>query len=177
MDGQLPEFFCSENALRTVVAYNSHENYGWKQQGGTFGLAFGQLASAVKRVDDTGLGQWSWMLCQGRDGHKVQIVVAYQPCPSKATQLGTVWQQHRRYLLEHGHRNESPHQAFCKDLTTALKSWQHKGECLILFMDASEDTTNSELNSILTGDMLQMREAVHTHHPSLPVSPTYKSGG
>ena len=117
------------------------------------------------------------MLCQGRDGHKVRIVVAYQPCPSKATQLGTVWQQHRRYLLEHGRRNESPPQAFCKDLTTALKSWQHKGERLILFMDANEDTTNSELNSILMGDTLQMREAVHTHHPSLPVSPMYKSGG
>ena len=57
-DGQLPEFFRSENALRTVAAYNSHENYGRKQQGGTFGLAFGQLASAVKNVgvDDTGLG-------------------------------------------------------------------------------------------------------------------------
>ena len=178
-DGQLPEFFRSENALRMVAAYNLHKNYGRKQQGGTFSLAFGQLASAVKNVgvDNTGLGQWSWMLCQGRDGHKVWIVVAYQPCPSKATQLGTIWQQHRRYLLEHGHHNESPPQAFCKDLTTALKSWRHKGECLILFMDANEDTTNSELNSVLMGDTLQMREAVHTHHPSLPVSPMYKSSG
>ena len=95
-DGWLLKFFHLENALRTVAAYNSHKNYGQKQQGGTFGLAFGQLASVVKNVgvDDTGLGRWSWMLCQGRDGHKVRIVVAYQPCPSKATQLGTVWQQH-----------------------------------------------------------------------------------
>ena len=44
-------------------------------------------------------------------------------------------------------------------------------------MDANEDTTNSELNSILMGDTWQMHEAVRTHHPSLPVSPTYKSGG
>ena len=58
MDGRLPKFFRSENALRMVAAYNSHENYGQKQQGGTFGLAFGQLASAVKNVgvDNTGLG-------------------------------------------------------------------------------------------------------------------------
>ena len=45
------------------------------------------------------------------------------------------------------------------------------------FYGCHEDTTNSELNSILMGNTLQMREAVRTHHPSLPVSPMYKSSG
>ena len=51
------------------------------------------------------------------------------------------------------------------------------GECLILFIDANEDTTNGPLNSALTGDDLHMREAIHSHHPSLPATPTFWSGG
>ena len=57
-EGRLPEIFQSENKLRMVVAHNVHEDFGWKQQGGTFGLAFGQLASRVRNVgtDNSGLG-------------------------------------------------------------------------------------------------------------------------
>ena len=70
-EGQLPELFRSENAIRTVASYNTFENWGRKQQGGTFGLAFGQLASKVHDVGGDDLGRWSWMLFRGRDGHKV----------------------------------------------------------------------------------------------------------
>jgi hypothetical protein len=38
-EGQLLELFRSENAIRTVASYNTFENRGRKQQGGTFGLA------------------------------------------------------------------------------------------------------------------------------------------
>jgi hypothetical protein len=94
-EGQLPELFHSENAISTVASNNTFENWGRKKQGGTFGLAFGQLASKVHDVGSSNLGRWSWMLFQGWDGHKVRVVVAYQPCPSKDTQIGTVYQQHK----------------------------------------------------------------------------------
>ena len=45
--GHLPELFCSENALRTIVAYNTHENFSRHQYGGTFQLTFGALAAHV----------------------------------------------------------------------------------------------------------------------------------
>jgi hypothetical protein len=35
-EGQLPELFRSENAIRTVASFNWFENYGRKQQGRTF---------------------------------------------------------------------------------------------------------------------------------------------
>ena len=79
LDGCLPKFFRLENELQTVAAYNTHEDFGQKQQGGTFGLAFGQLASKVKNVgtDDSGLGRCSWMQLKGHDGHIVRIIMAY----------------------------------------------------------------------------------------------------
>ena len=75
-----------------VAGYNTHEDFGQKQQGSTFSLAFGQLASKVKNVgtDDSSLGRWSWMQLKGRDGHIIRIIMAYQPCKLVDTQLGTV---------------------------------------------------------------------------------------
>jgi hypothetical protein len=52
-EGQLPELFHSENAIRTVASYNTFENWGRKQQGGTFGLAFGQLNSFGNEYETT----------------------------------------------------------------------------------------------------------------------------
>jgi hypothetical protein len=93
-EGQLPELFQSENAIRTMVSFNRFENWGRQQQGGTFGLVFGQLASKVQEVGSDDLGRWSWMLLKGRAGHKVRIVMAYQPVVQKATMIGSVYQQH-----------------------------------------------------------------------------------
>ena len=56
-EGQLLEFFHSENELQTVASYNTFENFGCKQQGGTFGLAFRQLASKVQDIGQDDLGK------------------------------------------------------------------------------------------------------------------------
>jgi hypothetical protein len=63
--GQLPELFKSENAIHTIVSFNQFKNWGHQQQGGTFGLVFGQLASKVQEVGSDDLGCWSWMLFKG----------------------------------------------------------------------------------------------------------------
>ena len=109
-EGQLPELFHSENAIRTVSSFNRFENWGRRQQGGTFGLVFGQLASKVRDVGSDDLGRWSWMLFQGRAGHKVQIIMAYQPVVQKATMIGSVYQQHRRHYIAEGFSAE--HQSY-----------------------------------------------------------------
>jgi hypothetical protein len=135
--GQLPELFCSENAIRTISSYNKFENWGRLQQGRMFGLAFGQLASKVSDVGSDDLGQWSWMLFNGRNGHKVRIVVAYQPVPSKATQSGSVYQQHRCQQVADGlPPSTNPHTKFRNDLVAMLRQSRRNHECLILFIDA-----------------------------------------
>jgi hypothetical protein len=93
-EGQLSELFHSGNAICTMVSSNQFENWGHRQQGGTFGLVFGQLASNVQEVGSNDLGRWSWMLLKGQAGHKVQIVMAYQLVVQKAKMIGSVYQQH-----------------------------------------------------------------------------------
>jgi hypothetical protein len=119
--GQLPELFWSENAIRTMVSFNRFENWGRQQQGGTFGLVFGQLASKVQEVGSDDLGRWSWMLLKGRAGHKVRIVMAYQPVVQRATMIGSVYQQHRQCYMEEGLPPKTdPIAKFRNDLVTQL---------------------------------------------------------
>jgi hypothetical protein len=99
--GRLQELFCTENALRTVAGYNMHENFSWRQWGGTFQLAFGALAARVvdTGVDDRGLGHYVWTQFQGRNGHVAHIVSIYVPCKaSRSSGDLTVMNQHRRYF-------------------------------------------------------------------------------
>ncbi len=175
-EGKLPELFHSENAICTVASYNTFKNWGRKQQGGTFGLAFGQLASKVHDVGSDNLGRWSWMLFQGRDGHKVWVVVAYQPCSSKDTQIGTVYQQHKWQQRADGCPDINPCTKFRNDLVTQLRCWRRAHDHLILLIDANENTLTGPMNTALTCPDLLMQEGVRSLHPDLPVTPTFLRG-
>jgi hypothetical protein len=116
---QLPELFHSENAIHTVVSFNWFKNWGCWQQGGTFDLVFGQLASKVQEVGSNDLGHGSWILLKGRAGHKVWIVTAYQLVVQKATMIGSVYQQHQWCYIEEGlPPNTDPIMKFRNDLVT-----------------------------------------------------------
>jgi hypothetical protein len=100
--GRLPEMFRSENAIRTVAAFNSHESFALRQYGGTFQLSMGQLASWVTDtgVDNRNLGCWAWTRFMGCNGHSTRIISVYVPCRSLGEE--TVYRQHCCHLRQHG---------------------------------------------------------------------------
>jgi hypothetical protein len=81
--GSLTEIFRSENALRTIAAYNTHENFNHQQYGETFQLTFGALAAkAVETgVDECNLGRFAWMKFKGRNGHTATHCIDLRPMP------------------------------------------------------------------------------------------------
>jgi hypothetical protein len=48
--------------------------------------------------DDTGLGHWMVMTLQG-DGVRTRLVCGYNPCGNAKLNSGTLYQQHRRFLV------------------------------------------------------------------------------
>jgi hypothetical protein len=165
--GSLPEIFWSENALRTVAAYNTHENFSRRQYGGTFHLTFGALAARVvdTGVDDSNLGRYAWTKFQGRNGHIARIVSVYVPCRSSRSSGDlTVMNQHRRYFENNG-RLECPRTILLEDLRLLLQTWRQAGERLVVFIDANENMTKGPFHDMFTCPDLQMREAVSHRHP------------
>ena len=165
--GSLSEIFRSENALRTIAAFNTHENFSRRQYGGTFQLTFGALAARVvdTGVDERNLGRFAWTKFQGRNGHIARIVSVYVPCrTSRSSGDLTVMNQHRRYFEAKG-RLDCPRTILLEDIRSSLQSWRQAGERLVVFIDANENMTKGPFHDMFTGPELHMQEAVAHRHP------------
>jgi len=178
--GCLPELFCTENALRAVAGYNTHENFSRRQYGGTFQLTFGSLAARVvdTGVDDRGLGRYAWTKFQGRNGHVARIVSIYVPCKaSRSSGDLTVMNQHRRYFDAQDIPG-CPRQLLMEDIRACLLLWRQAGERLVVFIDANENMTNGPFHHMFVHPELGMREAVVHRHPDprWPNTATYHKG-
>ena len=65
--GKLEGMFHMENTWEVVAGHNKHRKVSRRQYGGTFTLAFGELATKKLEmgIDETGLGRWVWMKFMG----------------------------------------------------------------------------------------------------------------
>ena len=165
--GILPEIFRTENALLTVAAFNTHENFSRRQYGGTFQLTFGELAARVvdTGVDDRNLGRYAWTKFQGRTGHVARIISIYVPCKtSRSSGTLTVMNQQRRYLEDQGIQ-DCPRSILMADIRALVHTWQQDGKRLVAFIDANENMTDGPFHEMFTSPELQMREAVSHRHP------------
>jgi hypothetical protein len=131
-------------AERSVFGYNCKEpptDRQGKQYGGTGIMCVNESAHRVthRGIGSSGLGRWSWIQLQGKDGISVRFISAYRPVLSNET--GPVYQQHKRHfrLKQTG---REPRAAFFEDLFESIKEWLSLGDQIILGMDANEDRAN-----------------------------------
>ena len=91
--GCLDAILWTKDHMKTTAAHNVHHKVNCQQWGGTFAATFGELATQVSEMgkDETGLGCWSWMLCNGLNGQAVCIIMAYNPNQSTCTKTKTIY--------------------------------------------------------------------------------------
>jgi hypothetical protein len=99
----LKQMFQQELACTAVGAHNVHEAKcaGRVQEGETGTICFGDSVEHIKKMgrDKDGLGRWSWILLGETNGHQTRIITAYNPCKNTIVNLGTTYQQQRRYFI------------------------------------------------------------------------------
>ena len=92
-----------ETELRAIASQNAHESVGKYQEGGTAVLSYGNLLQQFdpegSGCDDLGLGRWTHMRFVGEDRIVTRIICGYSPRANKKKDSGTVYQQHRRHLI------------------------------------------------------------------------------
>ena len=120
------QFFRGGEAdIRSVVAYNVHENVGRLQEGGTSMLLFGsliqQFAVDHSGKDNTGLVRWFYMTFCGSEGIKTRVVFGYNPCYNKNKESNTSYQQHRQFFITKQKDRTCPRKCFREDLIAQLK--------------------------------------------------------
>jgi len=148
--------------IRTFTSHNVHENIEQSQQGGVAQFLCKDLCAYARETepDFRGLGRWcSWVL-YAHPSHRTRIVSAYNLGKRTSNYLGTVYQQHLRFIQTRGW-DISPYKLFCIDFLAAIIKWQTTGDRLLIFVDMNEHPLKGALSKMMLSTGLL--EATHQH--------------
>ncbi len=138
-----------ETDLWAIVSHNVHKTVGKYQEVGTAVLSYGNLLQQFdpegSGCNDLGLGCWTYMRFVGDDRIITRVICGYSPCANKKKDSGTVYQQHRRHLINKLKDDTCPRARFWEDLLRQMKQWRKDGERLILCLDANKNIYQGEL--------------------------------
>ena len=154
-----------ETELRAIASHNRNEDAEKFQEGGTAMMVYGNLIQQFNPKasgrDDLGLGRWTYMLFRGTNNTVTWVICGYSPCANKKKDSGTVYQQHRRHLINKLGEDTSPRSQFREDLLHQMRQWRRAGERLIQCLDANKNIYLGKLGRELT-DLhgLGMKEVV-----------------
>eukprot|EP00956_Cyclotella_meneghiniana_P038679 scaffold157988_cov45-Cyclotella_meneghiniana.AAC.2 len=138
---------------RAMTANNTTEKVVVHQQGGGVAtLALGEIINYYKNgsKDFRHLGRWTSFTLQSIQGHRTRIVQAYGVRANRSNILGSVYQQHVRYIQQNLNENVSPGQLFESDLLWQLSVWRALGDRIILIMDINCHVLTGKLSRALT---------------------------
>jgi hypothetical protein len=109
-----------ETDMQAIASRNVNEEVGKFQEGGTAMMTYGDL---IQQFDsegsgrtELGLGCWTYMQFIGDDRTVTRIMCGYSPCINKKKDLGTVYQQHCRHLINKLKDDTCPCARFCDNL-------------------------------------------------------------
>ena len=124
---------------RSSVSYNEHESISLHQQGGVGMILLGELLPYYKpgSKDFRRLGRWDSSILSAKQGHITQVVHSYGVLPRANKEIGSVDQQHVRYIQSNLSEDISPRDLFESDFIWQLQTWCSQGKRLIVMMDAN----------------------------------------
>jgi exonuclease III len=123
------------------------------QRGGTLQILTDRWVSRLQKkgVDPYGLGQWSYMILDGKGNKSIAIITAYRPCNDSPSSAGdkTVYMQQFCTLLQHHNSiknpaTPNPDRQFTMDLQAWVSMLQASGHSIILCLDSSEQILSQD---------------------------------
>jgi hypothetical protein len=92
---------------------------------------------------------------------RTRIICEYNPCGNAKLNLGTTYQQQRRYFVTMKKDTTCPRKRFHNNLLKQLNKWCQEGDRLIVCMDANKDIYKKSIGKSLTSrEELNMVEVV-----------------
>jgi hypothetical protein len=166
-----------DGTTRTATSTNRHQpKLGKRLQGGCAIIALGEICQYVKITngsnDPRDLGRICSMILQANPQHRTRIVNVYNVGRPKTHHLGSVYQQHLRYIQEED-LDTNPRALMRSDLLDLLKTWLQQGDRILLHMDANENVLTGPLCSRLAElGFTPCAHSLHGHIPNTHVSGT-----
>ena len=109
--------------------------------GGTTTCIVGKQSSQVVNsgTNITGMGQFSWILLQGKAERKILLLSVYQPYQTQNLGPYTVHAQQSHILCQQGHTDPNPRRQCIKDLTEFIKQQIQRGHEIIVSINTNEE--------------------------------------
>jgi hypothetical protein len=143
-----------ETELWAIALHNQNEEVGKFQEGGTAMMVYSDLIQQfdpeASGRDDLGLGRWMYILFCCTNNTVTLVICGYSPCANKKKDSGTVYQQHRRHLINMLGDDTCPWTRFREDLLRQMRRWRQARERLILCLDANKNIYLGEMGRELT---------------------------
>jgi hypothetical protein len=146
---------------KSSVSYNEHENIRLHQQGGVGMILLGDILPFYKpgSKDFRRLGRWDSSIISGKQKHLTRVVHGYGVLPRPSEEIGSVYQQHVRYIQSKLIEEISPRELFESDFIWQLQVWRSQGERLIVMMDANTHVLTGRLCPAMAHESIVLREA------------------
>ena len=147
-----------------MLNYNSmeHEITSVHQPGGAGIIYNDRLSYRCKETgsDPRNLGRWTWS--RFGDEHKIHttFISAYRPCVSSLRVGTSTYDQHFRDIPP----DTNPRQLLLEDLSELIKTFQDKGDNIIIGMDANEDVSNRHITTFMNS--MNLKNALAALHGS-----------
>jgi hypothetical protein len=125
--------------------------------------------------DYHGLGRWSHIRLNGKNGRRVTIVTVYQVCKQSVSTAGakTARMQQWNLLRRAGDTDPNPRKSFCNDLDSFLTTLQAAGDELILMGDLNEHLEDNASGMNAAVAKFGLVDSVSYHHGTDGEVPTH----
>jgi hypothetical protein len=117
------------------------------QPGGTMTMVRGKWAGRTRAEgSDGGLGRWSELRMEGKEGRAVLIITAYRVVANQVLATAgprTAFRQQWKLLHSSGIENPNPRKQVLLDLATRIEDATKAGDEVVLMIDANESLNDS----------------------------------
>ena len=141
----------NKNSVKLVSASCDDPTHGIYQPGGVCQVTVGKVAgrAGMSGSDPHGLGRWTYITLQGKEGRKVVVVTLYRLAQASQP-LGhrTAYNQQFRLLRRQGKKKPLPKKQVCEDLLIQIKQWEKDSE-IIIMVDANSSLHDPQWASFL----------------------------
>ena len=139
------------------------------QYGGTCTVVTDKLTGRIESSgsDSHGLGRWSYVRLNGKNGRRITVVTVYQVCAHQSiTSAGakTAYTQQWHLLRQAGENDPNPRESFCTDLVAFLTPLQTAGDEIILMGDLNEQLGDNTSGMTAVVAKLGLVDSTAYHH-------------
>ena len=155
------------NTIKMTTSSCNEPTLGLYQPGGTCLVAQKKIVGRIGQMgyDPSGLGRWTHITLQGKNGMQVVIITAYRLSQtSQPYGYKTAFNQQYRTMRKQGIRHPKPKSKFGEDLLHQIQEWKKKGE-VILMIDANADLNDNEWATFIAKvELFDVMTSKHGYH-------------